>query len=538
MSKKVSVLITNLNSFNYLRTCVDYFLSDTGDLKVHEILVLELGDEDISGWVRTRKLPIKVFKKKMPCYFAESYNFLASKATGDTLLFLNPDIEPGENFVKELVGGLSKYDIVGAKLVYPTFDDRLSPSLFGRIQHVGIDWKDKYPSTVSMPQHPHIGEAPVRFKTNRKVKAVTGAVMMLKKTTWDKLEGFDTDFINCFEDVDLCIRAIDAGMKVGVVCKTEAIHYVNGSGGTSGKTRTSFEFKEHSTDILLQKYSGKPKATRTVYGPKETKGPIKQIRQIKVDSNDPGYINRILIATPTQGLVRMEWVLARHGQVIPMNWSMVQYAQFMSSFVPLRYSVPDAQNLIVQEAIKGDFEWVLFLEDDTMPPPDAFIRFNKYMREGKVPIISGLYFSRSQPSEPLVFRGRGTSVYWDWKFGDKVWVDGVPTGMLLVHMSIMKALYKESPEYNVGGSGMRARKVFAKPQKMWVTPEGHFNTLSGTTDLEWCTRVMDEGIFEKAGWPEYQRKQHPFLVDTGIFCFHIDRHTGVQYPPDKVLKGF
>jgi hypothetical protein len=276
---------------------------------------------------------------------------------------------------------------------------------------------------------------------------------------------------------------------------------------------------------------------RKIYGAPEVKGKEKLIplRHIMVDSEDPGYVNRVLVCTPAgTGSVRMEWVLARYGQVIPMNWSMVQYVQFMNSFVTYRYALPDAQNLIVQEAIKGEYEWLILIEDDNVLPPDAFMKWNKYMQERTVPVVSGLYFSKSNPSEPLIFRGRGTSVYWDWKFGDKVWCDGVPTGSLLIHMSILKAMYEESPTYVIPGMG-QARRVFDMPQKVWTDGQGHFNTLVGTTDLQWCTRVMKDGIFKKAGWPEYSRKKYPFLVDTSLFVKHIDRNTGEQFPPEGAL---
>ena len=273
-----------------------------------------------------------------------------------------------------------------------------------------------------------------------------------------------------------------------------------------------------------------PESIRTVYGTSEKSKSKHQARHVTLDSNDPGYTNRVLVATPTAGNVRMEWVSGRYGQIIPMNWSMVTYINFMNSFAPIRYAVPDAQNIIVREALSKDFEWLLLVEDDVILPPDAFVRFNKYMRDCNVPVVSGLYFSRNEPSEPLVFRGRGTSVYWKWKAGQKVWADGVPTGCLLIHNSILKALWKESPEYRIGGG--IARRVFDNPQKLWENPEtGDFNMLSGTSDLEWCTRVMKDKIFEKAGWKEFQKMKFPFLVDTDIFCKHIDRNTGVQYPP-------
>ena len=58
-----------------------------------------------------------------------------------------------------------------------------------------------------------------------------------------------------------------------------------------------------------------------------------------------------------------------------------------------------------------------------------------YMQQGDVPVVSGLYFTKSEPSEPLIYRGRGSGAYLDFRMGDKVYADGVPTGCLLIHHS-------------------------------------------------------------------------------------------------------
>ena len=246
------------------------------------------------------------------------------------------------------------------------------------------------------------------------------------------------------------------------------------------------------------------------------------------DSGDPGYVNRLLVATPTTGLVRIEWVQARYGQIIPINWSMVTMLQFINSYIPLRYQVADAQNLIVREVVSKNFDWLLLVEHDNLLPPDAFIRFNEYMRKADTPVVSGLYYTRSRPSEPLVFRGRGNSFYGDWKVGDLVWCDGVPTGCLLIHGSILRAMWAESAEYNVGSQV--TRRVFETPRNLWFDPESQqYNTACGTSDLWWCTRVVEGGFFKKAGWDRYHEMRNPFLVDTNIFCKHIDPD-GIQYP--------
>jgi len=253
------------------------------------------------------------------------------------------------------------------------------------------------------------------------------------------------------------------------------------------------------------------------------------------DSGDPGYVNRILIGTATTGLLRIEWVGARYGAVVPVNWShvgMTQGIPIAPTFYPLRYMVDDAQNLIVKEVIEKDFEWLFLLEHDVVINENTFMILNEYMQGEKHPIVSGLYFTRAYPSQPLIFRGRGTSYYTDWKMGDKVYCDGIPTGCLLIHSAILRAMWDDSPEYML--YNMKTRRVFWTPRKQWKDPEsGYYNTTMGTSDLDWCTRVIEGDYIRKAGWGDYMDNlpdpKYPFLVDTNIFCRHINPN-GEMFP--------
>jgi len=142
------------------------------------------------------------------------------------------------------------------------------------------------------------------------------------------------------------------------------------------------------------------------------------------------------------------------------------------------------------------------------------------------------------PPEPMVYRGIGNGYYDQWKMGDKVWCSGVPFGFTLIHGSLIKALWAESPEYII--NNQITRRIFEAPSKSWMDPEkGAYMQMGGTSDLAWCERVKKDRIFEKAGWPEYQDMEFPFLLDTNIHVAHIDNN-GVRWPlqiPAKFLKG-
>jgi len=270
----------------------------------------------------------------------------------------------------------------------------------------------------------------------------------------------------------------------------------------------------------------------------EPTNPAIEYRQIIDDSGQPGYMNRVIIGTATTGLVRIEWVGARYNVTVPINWSQVEMTHQIPTYYPLRYQVADAQNIIVKQALfpqghqEGQFEWLLLLEHDVVIQSDAFLIFNEYLQEKHVPIISGLYYSRSRPSMPLVFRGRGNGVYTDWQMGDKIYCDGVPTGLLMIHTSILKLMWDESPEYNAWGNV--TRRVFYTPREMWTNPlTGYQGFRNGTSDLDWCNRVMEGDYIRRAGWNKYmdelEDERYPFLIDTRLFARHVNPN-GEMFP--------
>ena len=258
----------------------------------------------------------------------------------------------------------------------------------------------------------------------------------------------------------------------------------------------------------------------------------KKNKELKYNGEAPvceeDWQKRVLLFTPSRGLVRTEWIQARYGQIIPTNWSMVEMVQYVSPYMPIAYQLADAQNMMAKKVVEDDYQWIIYIEDDNVIPPDGILRFNEYINKGDVPVVSGLYFTKGHPCEPLIYRGRGNSYYSDWKMGDLVWCTGMPFGFRLEHAGLIKEAWKNSPEYMVGNQ--MTRRVFDQPNRLWFNEEkGGIEATRGTTDLAWCKRIVDEKLFEKIGYPEIQKKENPFLVDTNIFVKHIDQN-GRMYP--------
>lgn len=146
--------------------------------------------------------------------FAEHCNLGAQRATAPILVFLNDDTEPQPGWLEVLTAPLSELDIgiTGARLLYP---DRT-------LQHAGVYFDA--PGGV-LTAHNVLEDLPTRD-----VDAVTGACLAITRALFDQCGGFDDEFRNGYEDVDLCLRVRAGGWRVRYVAEAVVTHHESASG--------------------------------------------------------------------------------------------------------------------------------------------------------------------------------------------------------------------------------------------------------------------------------------------------------------------
>ncbi|UDF03379.1 glycosyltransferase family 2 protein [Asticcacaulis sp. AND118] len=151
----------------------------------------------------------RVIRYDIPFNFSTLCNLGAVTAQYPLLLFLNDDIEALEgNWLTSMCGFALREDVgvVGARLLYPSRD----------LQHGGIATH-----FLPGPGHPwrHLKEEEWRshplLDTAGEADAVTGACLLIRKTTFDQVGGFDEKrFAVTMNDVDLCLKTRRLGLKV------------------------------------------------------------------------------------------------------------------------------------------------------------------------------------------------------------------------------------------------------------------------------------------------------------------------------------
>jgi GT2 family glycosyltransferase len=161
--------------------------------------------------------------------FAAACNAGAVAARGEQIVFLNNDTEPQAGWLEALLGYAVEHpeaEVVGARLLYPT----------GTVQHAGVAFgQDGYPHNLytGFPaDHPAVTRS-------RRLQAVTGACMLVRRASFERLGGFDEGYVNSLEDVDLCLRVGEAGGEVHYCPQATLLHLESASRGREEKFETS-----------------------------------------------------------------------------------------------------------------------------------------------------------------------------------------------------------------------------------------------------------------------------------------------------------
>lgn len=148
--------------------------------------------------------------------FAENCNAGAAMVETDTIIFLNDDCKPDQDdWIDRLLEPLAdeSVGIVGCRLIYPN----------GHIQHAGVYLTDENGYLE--------GRHYLHDRQSGPVSAVTGACMGVRTSLFrDILNGFDHDYRNGNEDVDLCLRARSLGHDVWYTAEVTVIHHESQSG--------------------------------------------------------------------------------------------------------------------------------------------------------------------------------------------------------------------------------------------------------------------------------------------------------------------
>lgn len=207
---KVSLLIPTRDRVDLLRTCVQSILERT-DYPDYEILVIDNQSSEPATLAYFESLEaeprVRVLAYDAPFNYSAVNNFAAEHATGSVLGLVNNDIEViTPEWMRQMVAQAMRPEVgaVGAMLLYP--DDT--------IQHAGVVLGIGGVAGHAYPGLPADAAGQRgRAQLAQEMSAVTAACLLVRKSVFDEVGGLDPTLVVAFNDVDLCIRILDAGYR-------------------------------------------------------------------------------------------------------------------------------------------------------------------------------------------------------------------------------------------------------------------------------------------------------------------------------------
>lgn len=229
---KISIIIPLFNQLTYTQQMYESLqetLPDSLDIEV--IFVDDASSDGTSAWLRsiTSTTPISNSIKSVRSItnpinlgFAKSNNRAARESKGDHLLLLNNDLVLKPSWLEpmlEVVNQNQSSPIIVGNLQYLPDTNTLD--------HAGIEVR--LDTESNRPVIEHIRE--LIFDKPQKVFAVTGACCLIASKTFEELGGFDEEYVNGGEDVDLCMKVTQAGGSCWVVHASSVWHHVSHTRG-------------------------------------------------------------------------------------------------------------------------------------------------------------------------------------------------------------------------------------------------------------------------------------------------------------------
>ena len=223
---KLSIVTVNYRSWSHLESALVALQTDfPEDWEV--IVVDNESDPETFAAFSARFAWVTFIANPLNSGFGAGCNTGVAAATGEQLLFMNPDVIASCESIQALidikkqnnVGIVAPKQVSGDGKPQKVFDD--FPSLLNQSKTLKALLRVLMPSRFPDPRADH--------KTMTYCDWVTGSVLLIDRADFDAVGGWAEDYWMYVEDADLCRKARVKGLSVAYVPEVEVIHAHGGS---------------------------------------------------------------------------------------------------------------------------------------------------------------------------------------------------------------------------------------------------------------------------------------------------------------------
>ncbi|HWM23262.1 MAG TPA: glycosyltransferase [Chthoniobacterales bacterium] len=214
----VSLIIPTKDAPEMLGRCLES-ISKRTSYSNFEVILMDNETTEERSLQLMQQYPVRRIPFPDPFNFSRANNQGATAATGEFLVFLNNDVEIiTEDWLQHLLYYAEQPEVgaAGALLIY---EDRT-------VQHAGVALGMRGTADHTMRGFPiGVDGYAGSLACAREVSAVTAACLMIRKSLFHELGGFSEHFFTAYQDVDLCLRLRERGLRLICTPRALVIHH-------------------------------------------------------------------------------------------------------------------------------------------------------------------------------------------------------------------------------------------------------------------------------------------------------------------------
>ena len=256
----LSVVIVNWNTRDLLRDCLNSIYSQTHDLDF-DVWVVDNGSEDGSNEMVENEFPsVILLKNSENLGFSKANNQVMRRSTSTYFLLLNSDTRIVGNTLKGLVDHMERNpDAGGAGCKILNDDGSLQLScgrfptlwsiLFGG-EIINNFFRKVFRNKRFFAEYALSDSDHLRYQ---EVDIIKGCCLVLRKSVLEKIGLLDENYFMYFEEIDLCYRIKQSGMKIIYMPDYDVVHL----GGQSTVTAYQSVYRNlYSQEVFFSKNYG------------------------------------------------------------------------------------------------------------------------------------------------------------------------------------------------------------------------------------------------------------------------------------------
>jgi GT2 family glycosyltransferase len=234
MMPLLDVIIVNWNTGPRLKECLSALASARHDgYSLGRVIIVDNASADDSADdLSYPSLPLVLVQNSSNIGFGAACNQAATGSIADYLLFLNPDTRVIDCTLARSIEWMeapqnSRTGIIGVQLLEDDGGISRSCSRFLATRHfiarmLGLDrlFPTVFPDFLYLDWD-HL--------ESRQIEHVMGAYFFMRRRTFEAVDGFDERFFVYYEDVDLSLRALQAGWSSCYLADVQCYHACGGS---------------------------------------------------------------------------------------------------------------------------------------------------------------------------------------------------------------------------------------------------------------------------------------------------------------------